>query len=128
VTVSLSCGAAPNATVIEEEVMAKYVVLYRASLSAQEQMASGPPDQAQAGMELWMQWAGKAGSAIIDMGSPLQSITTVGTAGLPSIGGFSILEADDADALEHLLDDHPHFHSSGDTGIEVLEYLPIPGM
>jgi hypothetical protein len=108
--------------------MAKYLVLYRASISAQEQMASGPSEQAQAGMELWMQWAGKAGSAITDMGAPLQSVTTVGKAGLPSIGGFSILEADNVDALKTLLDDHPHFHSPGDTGIEVLEYLPIPGM
>jgi hypothetical protein len=108
--------------------MAKYLVLYRASMSAQEQMASGQPEQAQAGMELWMQWAGKAGSSIVDMGSPLQSVATVGKAGLPSIGGFSVLEADDADALKKLLDDHPHFHSPGDTGIEVLEFLPIPGM
>jgi hypothetical protein len=108
--------------------MAKYLVLYRASISAQEQMASGSPEEAQGGMELWMQWAGKAGSAIIEMGSPLQSVGTVGTAGLASIGGFSILEADSAAALREHLDDHPHFHSPGETGIEMLEFLPIPGM
>jgi hypothetical protein len=108
--------------------MTKYLVLYRASMSAQEQMASGSPDQAQSGMELWMQWAGKAGNAIIDMGSPLQAVATVGKAGLPSVGGFSILEADNTDALKKLLDDHPHFHSPGDTGIEAFEYLPIPDM
>jgi hypothetical protein len=108
--------------------MGKYLVLYRGSVSAQEQMASGSPDAAQAGMDLWMQWAGKAGSAIIDMGSPLQTVATVGKKGLPAIGGFSILEADNPDALQRLLDDHPHFHSPGDTGIEVLEFLPIPGM
>ena len=108
--------------------MAKYLVLYRASMSAQEQMASSSPDAAQAGMDLWMQWAGKAGSAIIDMGSPLQSAATVGKEGLPAIGGFSILEADNPDALRRLLDDHPHFHSPGDTGIEVLEFLSIPGI
>jgi hypothetical protein len=108
--------------------MTRYLVLYRASTSAQEQMTSGTPEQAQAGMELWMQWAGRAGGAIIDMGAPLESVTTVGKAGLPSIGGFSVLEADNVDTLKKLLDDHPHFHSPGDTGIEVLEYLPIPGM
>ena len=79
-------------------------------------------------MDLWMQWAGKAGSAIIDMGSPLQTVAAVGKEGLPVIGGFSILEADNPDALQRLLDDHPHFHSPGDTGIEVLEFLPVPGM
>jgi hypothetical protein len=108
--------------------MPKYLVLYRASVSTQEQMASGPPEQAQAGMELWMQWAGKAGRALIDMGSPLQSVATVGKAGLPAIGGFSILEADNPNAVQELFDDHPHFHSPGETGIEVLEFLPIPGM
>lgn len=108
--------------------MAKYLVLYRASISAQEQMASGQPEQAQAGMELWMQWAGKAGSAIVDMGSPLQSVTTVGTTGLPLVGGFSVLEADNVDALKEILEDHPHFHTPGESGIEVLEFLPIPGM
>jgi hypothetical protein len=108
--------------------VAKYLLLYRASTTAQEQIAGGPPESAEAGMELWMQWAGKAGSAIIDMGSPLQSVATVGKAALPEIGGFSILEADNRDALQALLDDHPHFHAPGDTGIEVLEFLPIPGM
>ncbi len=108
--------------------MAKYLVLYRASLSAPEQMASGTPEQAQAGMKLWMQWAGKAGSAIVDMGSPLRSVATLGKAGLPLIGGFSVLEADDSDALKDLLDDHPHFRTPGDSGIEVLEFLSIPGM
>lgn len=108
--------------------MAKYLVLYRASMSAQEQMGAGTPEQAQEGMELWMQWAAKAGGAITDMGSPLQSVATVGTADLPSIGGFSVLEAAGPEELKHLLDDHPHFHTPGETGIEVLEFLPIPGM
>ena len=108
--------------------MTKYLVLYRASTSAQDQMASGPPEQADEGMQLWMQWAGKAGDAIVDMGSPLQSVATVGQAGLPVIGGFSVLEADDLDGLKALLDEHPHFHAPGDTGIEVMEFLPVPGM
>jgi hypothetical protein len=79
-------------------------------------------------MELWMQWAAQAGSAIVDMGSPLQSVVTVGKADLPAIGGYSVLEAASQDALKQLLDDHPHFHSPGDTGIEVLELLALPGV
>jgi hypothetical protein len=38
--------------------MAKFMVLYRAPVSPQEQMASASPEQAQAGMEAWMAWAG----------------------------------------------------------------------
>ena len=110
--------------------MAKFMVLYRASASAGEQMANVTPEQAQAGMAMWMQWAGKAGDAIVDLGSPLAPAGVLGKPGaseLP-IAGFSILQADSADAVTQLLEDHPHFHTPGDTAIEVLEFLPIPGM
>ena len=109
--------------------MPKYLVLYRSNVSAPEQMGASPED-AQAGMELWMQWSAKAGSAIVDLGSPLSATGVVGAAGKPdsSIGGFSILEADSQADLEKLLDGHPHFHSPGDPSIETLEFLPIPGM
>lgn len=112
--------------------MAKFMVLYRSSMPAGEQMAASTPEQAQAGMEGWMNWAGKAGSAIVDLGSPLASVGSVGkdpsTAGALGIAGFSILEAESADAVKKLLDGHPHFESPGDTAIEILEFLPIPGM
>lgn len=111
--------------------MAKFMVLYRSSTPPGEQMAASTPEQAQAGMEAWMNWAGKAGSAIVDLGSPLASVGSVGkptgNGGL-AIGGFSILEAESADGVKKLLDGHPHFESPGDTAIEILEFLPIPGM
>jgi hypothetical protein len=108
----------------------KYLVLYRGSATAEEQMANTSPEQAQAGMELWMQWMGNVGAAMVDMGSPLRRVATLGNAAPPSpqsIGGYSILEADSTDAIKNLLEDHPHFHTPGDTSIEVYEYLPIPG-
>jgi hypothetical protein len=109
--------------------MAKYLVLYRASADAREQMADMSAEQAQAGMEMWMQWAGKAGNSLVDLGSPVASVATLGSGGgkdLP-IGGFSILEADSKDAVTKLLEDHPHFQTPGDTAIDVLEFQPIPG-
>ena len=115
--------------------MSKYLVLYRSSVPATEQMAASDPDGAQAGMELWMNWAGRVGGAMADMGSPLGTVATLGPSGdspsgpsSPPIGGFSILEAESVDAVKKLLDDHPHFHAPGDPSIEVLEFLPIPGM
>jgi hypothetical protein len=114
--------------------MAKYLVLYLSSVSAAEQMASADPDAGQAGMELWMNWTGRAGGAITDLGSPLSGVATVTAAGStagtspPYVGGFSILEADSVADVTRLLDDHPHFHAPGDPSIEVLEFLPIPGM
>ena len=107
------------------------MVLYRSSTPATEQMAAGTPEQAQAGMEAWMTWAGKAGSALVDLGAPLASAGRVGKASASSdsqvIAGFSILEAGSADAAKGILDGHPHFDSPGDSSIEILEFLPIPG-
>jgi hypothetical protein len=107
----------------------KFLVLYRSSVTAGEQMSSTTPEQAQAGMELWMTWAQKAGDAIVDLGSPLADRANLGagSVGQP-IGGFSILQADTSEGVAQLLEDHPHFHSPGDPTIEVLEFLPMPGM
>ena len=109
--------------------MAKYLVLYRSKVSAAEQMEGASPGDAQAGMEAWMQWAGKVGDAMVDMGSPLQSVAVVGGSSEGThIGGFSILEAGSADAAKALVEGHPHLMSPGDPSIEVLEFLPLPGM
>ena len=111
--------------------MAKFMVLYRSSVSAQEQMASASPEQAQEGMAMWMRWAEKAGPAIVDLGSPLGASHSVPSgADVQSgttIGGFSVLEADSSDDVDKLLVDHPHLQAPGAV-IEVLEYLQLPGM
>ena len=109
--------------------MKKYLVLYRAPVSADEQMAAGSAEDAQAGMEAWMTWAGKAGAAIVDLGSPLSEVASVGGSGDNGqfIGGFSILQAESGDELKNVLDGHPHLQMPGDASIQVLEFLPIPG-
>ena len=110
--------------------MTKFLVLYRSSVSAAEQMAAGTQEQAQAGMEAWMAWAQKAADAIVDFGSPVTPTTTVGGSERGSdprpVGGYSVLQAESADALVDLLEDHPHLHAP-DASIEVFEFLPIPG-
>ena len=105
--------------------MTKFLVLYRAATTAEQQMADGTPDQAQAGMDAWMAWAQKAGDAVVDLGSPLSVVSAGGDAGDP-IGGYSVLQAADAAALESVLDGHPHTVWGG--SIEVLEFLPMPGL
>jgi hypothetical protein len=107
------------------------MVLYRSSVTAQEQMADASPDQAQEGMAMWMRWAEKVGPALVDLGSPLGGSRLVPSGadaqtGTP-IAGFSVLEADSADDAAKLLDDHPHLQAPGAV-IEVLDYLPLPGM
>ena len=111
--------------------MTKYLLLYRSSVSAAEQMANASPEEGQAGMEAWMTWAGKAGSAIVDMGSPTSAAGTVGGSGASQggdhIGGFSIMEAESLDALKGHLDGHPHLMMKG-ASIEIHEFLDLPGM
>jgi hypothetical protein len=108
--------------------MPKYMILYRAPVSAREQMAAGTPEQAQAGMEAWMKWAQNAGPAIADMGAPLAEVPEAGTP-VPAaghiIGGYSILEAESPAALSEVLAGHPHLEWGGT--IEVHEMLPTPG-
>lgn len=110
--------------------MAKFMVLYRSSASADEQMASTTPEQREAGMDLWMQWMRKAGTAVVDFGFPFGSARCVpadSRRGSEHIGGYSILQADSIDAVEALLGTHPHFHAPR-ASIEVLELWTMPGM
>ena len=107
--------------------MSRFLVLYRAPVSAREQMESSTPEQRQAGMELWQAWAAKAGPAIVDLGAPLGDGVMVGDGkAYEDTGGYSILEADSEQAVVDLLRDHPHFHTPGGQ-IEVHAMLPMPG-
>ena len=84
-----------------------------------------------AGMDLWMSSAKKAGSAVVDLGSPLGSpmkvIGGLSTAGNGNVTGFSILQAESGKAIASLMKEHPHFKAPG-ASVEVLEFLPMPGM
>jgi hypothetical protein len=109
--------------------MSKFMLLYRSPVSAADQMANATPEQAQAGMDAWMAWAGRVGDAMVDMGSPTNNAGSVGAAptGTGFIGGYSILEAESLEELKALVEGHPHLQMGPDAGIDVLELLPMPG-
>lgn len=111
--------------------MKKFVVLYFAAQSAQEQMAESSPEAAQEGMKAWMEWAGRVGDAMVDMGTPLgagKEITATGTAEASAgVAGYSIIQADDLAGAQALLDRHPHLMMPG-ASIQVYESLDLPGM
>jgi hypothetical protein len=102
--------------------MTKYLVLYRADHSAQQQMSEATPEQAQAGMAAWTEWQQRAGDAVVDMGSPLAPVDDGGDA---TIAGYSVLEAETPDALAALLDGHPHLQVGT---LETHRFLDLPGM
>jgi hypothetical protein len=111
--------------------MARFMVLYRSQVSAEEQMASADPAQAQAGMDAWMAWAKEAGEAIVDLGMPLGGGRHLdGSQAVPSdtdAAGYSILQADSLDAVVTILDRHPHLMVPGNS-LDVLPILAMPGM
>lgn len=90
-------------------------------------MAAGDPAAAQEAMALWGKWMEKTGPKLADVGAPIDERKVVGAGKGEHIGGYSVLEADSADEVEKLVDDHPHFHSP-DANILVCEVLPLPGM
>jgi|HubBroStandDraft_6_1064221.scaffolds.fasta_scaffold121476_1 predicted nucleotidyltransferase len=82
--------------------MHKYLVLYRSEaalsgMTVSEMFASSTPEQMKAGMGAWRAWHQKCGSAVVDLGAPLdKSITVAGGAGTPSktsITGYTFLQA-----------------------------------
>ena len=111
--------------------MKKFLVLYRAPVSANEQMANASPEQIKAGMDAWMKWASKAGPAIVDLGMPLGNGKRVNASkedyGGATVTGYSILQANSMDGVTELLKGHPHL-GQPEFSIEVFEGLPMPGM
>ncbi len=111
--------------------MKKFLVLYKAPTSAFEQMSKSTPEQKKAGMDAWMAWSKKAAASIVEMGAPLGKSVRVTKGGTgPSIndlGGFSILQAESKESLAEALKGHPHFMMP-DGSIEVIEFMPMPGM
>jgi hypothetical protein len=108
--------------------MAKFLVLYRSSMSNREQMMKVTPEQRKPIMDAWASWARKAGAALIDMGAPLGDVTRIqGTAGQGHIGGYSFVQAESLDAAKGLFVGHPHLGAPG-ASIELLELMSMPGM
>jgi hypothetical protein len=112
--------------------MKKFLVLYRANVPADEMMANSTPEQMKAGMDAWGAWMGGVGDAMLDLGAPLGASRSVDQ-GSPATGGahvtgFSVLQADSLDAAAALVENHPHLSTPGGASVEILEYLPIPGM
>jgi hypothetical protein len=112
--------------------MKKFMVLYKASESEFARALSATPEQQKAGMDEWMAWSKKAGSAIVDFGAPLGKTLRVTKAGASQskndIGGYSILQGESKEAIGEILKGHPHFMMGDNASIEVVELMPIPGM
>lgn len=111
--------------------MTKYVFIYHAPAPPAD--APQPtPEQMEQVMGAWNAWAEKVGSGMVDFGTPLAGGTRVSPGGTaPSerdVVGYTIIEADSAEAALALAQEHPHLTMPGGCEIEVHEAQAIPGM
>ena len=107
--------------------MTNFMLLYLAPVTATEQM-NVTPEELKKGMEPWLAWRAKWGNAIVDFGAPLgngRHFTNKSVSqGTIQVTGYSVVEADDMEAVKALVADHPHFMIP-DASIEVLEIIPM---
>ena len=112
--------------------MTKFIVCYLAPVDATWKTQESTPEEMEAGMKAWMDWAQKCGYNLVDMGSPLGSGVTVRPGGKTAesdseIIGYSILQANNMEEALGLLKDHPHLNWNAECEIQVHESLPAPG-
>ena len=108
--------------------MTKFILLYNGPATPMEQMT---PEQGQAVMEKWQAWIERVGGALIDVGAPMANGEVVVDDGSPGaatqLNGYTIVEADDTNAVRALLDGHPFLSDhSGRFSVEIHELLPVP--
>ena len=110
--------------------MGRYIVLYEAPLGVAERFAQAAPEEAMAGMQLWVDWAQKIGPGLVDPGKPLGNAVRVTTGGNENtdsnVIGMSILQAESMDRALAMVKDHHHLHWAEHCEIVVLEEMPIP--
>ena len=112
--------------------MKKFIVMYHAPITALEQMQNNSPEEAQKGMELWMQWAAKCGDHLVDLGTPLDGGVKLTTDGGSEkshrqVCGYSVLQAESMEQAKALLQGHPHLAGwDASCEIEVHEAMPLP--
>ena len=109
--------------------MKKFLVLFNAPSAAMaEMMKTATPEQMKAGMEEWKHWMDGHQANFADMGAPLGKnlrITASGTQAVSNeVGGYSIIQAESAEAVAKLLEGMPHFEIPG----AYIEVMPLGKM
>jgi hypothetical protein len=112
--------------------MKKFIVSYQAPVDATWKTQESTPEEMEAGMKAWMDWAQKCGDNLVDMGTPLGNAVTLGPGGSSAsseskIIGYSILQANSMEEAKDLLKDHPHLDWNASCEIELHESLAMPG-
>jgi hypothetical protein len=86
----------------------------------------GPTTPVGASHEGWPEWFAQAGDALVDIGSPMLDGHVLRADGSLSedaadLNGYSLVQADDVEALRDLVRDHPFLRASAENSIEIFE-------
>jgi hypothetical protein len=112
--------------------MPKFMILFQSPTSASDNMKNSTPEQMQQGMQMWTKWREKIGEDKFDWGMPLDKGKHIEGGEVSdsslTVSGYAILTAESMDEAVKLLKTHPHLEMQPDGSIEVLEFLPMPGM
>ncbi|MCY4366205.1 MAG: YciI family protein [Chloroflexi bacterium] len=112
--------------------MSKFIVIYHARAPYMQMMQekAATQEEMQAEMQAWMEWAGRCGEGLTEMGGPMTGslkLTSEGSSASDrGIVGYSILEAADMGAAQAMLEGHPHFRLDSSCEIEVHEVMQMP--
>ena len=103
--------------------------IYITPVSAEDQMmAATSPEDRQKGMEPWLAWFNKYGAELVDAGTALGKgmhfNKTDSSKAQSHVAGYSIVQAENMDAVKAMITDHPHYMMP-EASIEVLEMLPM---
>ena len=112
--------------------MKKYLALFVAPVEAYDKMKADmktqSPEEQQKGMAEWERWMTTHKANLVDPGAPVGSAKRVTTSGVTdahnTIGGYMIVQAENADEAAKLFNDMPHF-GVADAAIEVMEIVPM---
>jgi hypothetical protein len=106
----------------ERKHMSKYLVLYQSEgamdgPSVSEMFSKATPEQLEAGMGAWRAWYAKCGSAVVDLGTPLDKAAKVqgksSSDVRTTVTGYTILQAGSREDAVASVQDHPHLRMPG---------------
>ena len=109
--------------------MKKFLVLYRMDMAAmRKMMETTSKEEREKGMKEWGEWMKKNMAIFADMGGPTGKNMQVTPSGMTQvsndIGGYSIVQAENAEAAAKILGGSPHFQMPGAV-IDLAEIVPM---
>jgi hypothetical protein len=113
--------------------MKKFLALYMADATGMaDMMRDSTPEQRKKGTEAWMKWMDDNKASLADRGAPVGKTKRIDTDGIKDgkndVCGYSIVQAESAEAAAKIFGkDQPFLRMPG-AAIEMIEILEIPGM